>query len=84
MLAFTDVGLAYLLIAATPCRPRSRVDGCERWRGATIPTGRTRYYRAKREELVTIRPRVDPTSMAERQPRLGSTEHLPLVFLELR
>lgn len=65
MLALTDVGLAYLLIAATAMPPKKQSRWLRKIARRYDPDRQVRYYRARREGLVTIRPSVDPPTMAE-------------------
>lgn len=65
MLALTDQSLARLCIAATAVDPKRRDKWLRKIARQIDPPRQVRYYRAKREGLVTISPRCDPTSMAE-------------------
>jgi hypothetical protein len=65
MLALSDEALAHLCIAATAVDPKKRDKWLRKIARQIDPPRQVRYYRAKREGLVVISPRCDPTSMAE-------------------
>src|SRR5262249_9046007 len=65
MLQLSDQALAHLCIAATAIPAKKRDKFLRKIARTVDPPRHVRHYRAKRDGLVTISPRCDPTSMAE-------------------